>query len=99
MPITITGNYYIIDGTKYGVGGKYAAFTPNNESADLLPTESRVGPGDFVFKNYDQALKLLFSKSESGTATIVIDNYTLVDAPTEVHNSADLIQVKSLAGD
>lgn len=94
--IAITGNYEFMDLTKVGTGDKYVFFTPDSSSATLLPQEAVANKNgySFIFRNYDRAVKLLNSKGEKGTAKVVIDNLSLVSFPTEINNSADLIQVE-----
>ena len=95
---TLSGSYYIRDGTEMGIGGKYVTFTPDESSFSRLPRERYAGEfgyaKSFTLNNYEKAVELLMPNGKKGTATIVIDNYTLVGYPSEISNSADLIEVK-----
>lgn len=95
--LKISGEYLITDGSEPGIGMKFVTFTPDSSSLSLLPKEENASQygysKSFVFNDYEKAVKALTSKGKNGIATVTIDNYTLVSYPSEVNNSADLIQV------
>ncbi|MDP3985220.1 MAG: hypothetical protein Q8P82_00500 [bacterium] len=91
--VTVSGTY------SYGFsdlwGADTSCFTPDAEEMVKLPVLSGVSDQNdyFCFNNIDKAKEVFGPTEESGTATVVIDNYALMYAPAEVSNMARLVSV------
>lgn len=96
--VTLRGHYSISDGTEMGIGIKGVGFTPDDNSALLLPQELHTMKFGFIksfaFSDYEYSFRMLIPFGKTGDKTIIIDNYTLVSYPSEVNNTADLIVIK-----
>lgn len=69
--------------------------SPNDESVTRLPKSFGDTRKDwFVFENHDEAMVLLENKNLEDL-TVVIESYTVDDAPACVYNTAKLVQLVS----
>lgn len=70
------------------------SFIPDEESAAKLPKLSHdTRYVWFVFENTDKSLATFKTQGNEELATIIIDNYIINYAPTEVYNTAILIEL------
>jgi hypothetical protein len=74
--------------------GRSIIFYPDKESANLIPrlTQDMSEGIWFVFENYNEAIGLLSQPDSGGTATIIIDNYT-INYALEVVHTAYIVEV------
>ena len=87
----VTGNY------KNNVDDEFLAdsisFRVDDGSSNLLPRLSHDTRFTwFTFSNQDLAKETFSPPGSEGVATVVIDNYVIYYAPTEVWNTAELIE-------
>jgi hypothetical protein len=92
---TVSGTFHNYYSQEVGFFYDQVCFDVDESSRQKLPQIS----GDertpwFCFSNNDFARKQFSPDGSAGNATIVIDKYNLVSYPSEVWNSAELIEVK-----
>src|SRR5690606_5662483 len=94
--VTVQGTYHYQP--EHEFLGNEISFKVDDESLTQLPKliqdERYIW---FTFENQEEAITLLdISEQEKseGEATVIIDNYKINYAPTEIWNTATLIQVK-----
>lgn len=75
------------------------SFTVDDESAEKLPKLAHDQRYVwFMFMNHDEAEKALGAAGTEGKATVIIKNYSIKYAHTEIWNTADLITVVKTGG-
>lgn len=93
------------------ISGRYTYFPPNDEflanivcmfigdgvAAGLPQMAEDERTTSFCFANEDVA-QAAFREPSAGTATVIIDDYTIVYYPSEVWNTATLVEAHAVAG-
>ena len=90
--VEIKGKYVYYGEDSFG-GSRVCFSDLDAQSASKMPQLKRGGINQFCFENDQYAMELFAPEGSSGTATIVIDNYTLIYYPSEGWNTAKLIRV------
>ena len=90
--VTVPGNFKINKNDEFL--GNLVSFIPDEESSAVLPRLSHdTRYSWFVFKNTDKVKDIFSSQGEEGLTTIVIDNYVINYAPSDVYNTAVFMEL------
>ncbi len=90
--VQISGIYKINNNDEFL--GNLVSFIADEESATKVPKLSHdTRYVWFVFENTDKALETFKTQGIEGMATIIIDNYTINYAPSDIYNTALLIEL------
>ncbi|MBJ6362371.1 hypothetical protein ACFOQM_13875 [Paenibacillus sp. GCM10012307] len=91
--VELTGTYMIDPSSSSGFT---VSFYPDADSSGKIPRlKNDTRNSWFAINNVEDAQKLLLADKGTGKATIVIENYNIQYRPSDVFNTASLIQVKS----
>lgn len=77
-------------------GGERIRFEPDASSKVLLPVANQEQkPGSFIFSNFKVASELISGLGTKGTATLIIDKYTITYGNSNAVNQAELVEIVS----
>lgn len=75
-------------------GGERIRFEPDATSKVMLPVANQEQkPGSFIFSNFKEASELISGLGTKGTATVIIDHYTIAYGKSTVVNQAELVEI------